>query len=94
MSVGGSVKELKTKEELDHVRQSGAPVILHFWASWCEASKHMDQVFSHLSTDFPHAHFFRVSFFVFFSFFCWVFSFCFFGWFCVLILSDRNRFLG
>lgn len=30
----------------------------------------------------------------FFPFFCWVFSFCFFGWFCVLILSDRNRFLG
>lgn len=54
------MKELKTKEELDNVRHSGAPVILHFWASWCEASKHMDQVFSHLSTDFPHAHFFRV----------------------------------
>ncbi|XP_044461698.1 monothiol glutaredoxin-S17 [Mangifera indica] len=57
---GGSVKELKSMEELDNVRQSGAPVILHFWASWCEASKHMDQVFSQLSTDFPNAHFFRV----------------------------------
>ncbi|KAL5772444.1 hypothetical protein ACOSP7_012043 [Xanthoceras sorbifolium] len=60
MSGSGSVKELKSKAELDNVRQSGAPVILHFWASWCEASKHMDQVFSHLSTDFPHGHFFRV----------------------------------
>ncbi|KAJ0016408.1 hypothetical protein Pint_10595 [Pistacia integerrima] len=57
---GGSVTELKSKEELDNVLQSGAPVILHFWASWCDASKHMDQVFSHLSTDFPNAHFFRV----------------------------------
>lgn len=70
---GGSVKELKSMEELDNVRQSGAPVILHFWASWCEASKHMDQVFSQLSTDFPNAHFFRVRFFIsdfdFFNFF-------------------------
>ncbi|XP_044496607.1 monothiol glutaredoxin-S17-like [Mangifera indica] len=57
---GGSVKELKSKEELDNVCQSGATVILHFWASWCEASNHMYQVFSHLSTDFPHAHFFTV----------------------------------
>lgn len=67
---GGSVKELKSKEELDNVCQSGATVILHFWASWCEASNHMYQVFSHLSTDFPHAHFFTVRFFLlFFKFF-------------------------
>ncbi|CAI9087472.1 OLC1v1021546C1 [Oldenlandia corymbosa var. corymbosa] len=58
----GSVKELQSKAALDKLlseNQSGA-VILHFWASWCEASKQMDQVFAHLSTDFPHAHFFRV----------------------------------
>ncbi|KAF8409281.1 hypothetical protein HHK36_005355 [Tetracentron sinense] len=58
--MGGSVKDLQSKEELANVLLTGAPVILHFWASWCEASKQMDQVFSHLSTDFPHAHFFRV----------------------------------
>ncbi|KAL4387022.1 hypothetical protein GQ457_09G002380 [Hibiscus cannabinus] len=57
---GGSVKDVKSKAELDGLRQSGAPVILHFWASWCEPSKHMDQVFSHLSTDFPNSHFLRV----------------------------------
>ncbi|XP_050213523.1 monothiol glutaredoxin-S17 [Mercurialis annua] len=57
---GGSVKDLKSKAELDTLNNGGAPVILHFWASWCDASKHMDQVFSHLSTDFPHAHFLRV----------------------------------
>ncbi|PRQ28920.1 putative peptide-N(4)-(N-acetyl-beta-glucosaminyl)asparagine amidase [Rosa chinensis] len=57
---GGSVKDVKSKQELDGLVQSGAPVVLHFWASWCEASKHMDEVFSHLSTDFPHAHFLRV----------------------------------
>ncbi|KAL2455311.1 Monothiol glutaredoxin-S17 [Forsythia ovata] len=57
---GGAVKEVKSKVELDQTIGEGSPVILHFWASWCEASKHMDQVFSHLSTDFPLAHFFRV----------------------------------
>ncbi|EXC18129.1 Monothiol glutaredoxin-S17 [Morus notabilis] len=58
--MGGTVKDVQSKQELDTLVRSGAPVILHFWASWCEASKHMDQVFSHLSIDFPHAHFFRV----------------------------------
>lgn len=58
--MGGSVKDLQSKEELDTVLSDGEPVILHFWASWCDASKQMDQVFSHLSTDFPSAHFFRV----------------------------------
>ncbi|XWS19587.1 hypothetical protein CRYUN_Cryun31cG0028300 [Craigia yunnanensis] len=57
---GGSVKDVKSKGEIDSLRQSGAPVVLHFWASWCDASKHMDQVFSHLSTDFPNSHFLRV----------------------------------
>lgn len=59
---GGSVKELQSKAELDKLlaENKGGAVILHFWASWCEASKQMDQVFSHLATDFPHAHFFRV----------------------------------
>nr|DAD20923.1 TPA_asm: hypothetical protein HUJ06_022386 [Nelumbo nucifera] len=58
--MGGSVKDLQSKQELDTVLHEGSPVILHFWASWCEASKQMDRLFSHLSTDFPHAHFFRV----------------------------------
>ncbi|PKI69321.1 hypothetical protein CRG98_010322, partial [Punica granatum] len=58
--MSGTVKEVKSKEELDGVVKTGAPTILHFWASWCDASKHMDQVFSHLSTDFPLSHFLRV----------------------------------
>lgn len=58
--MGGSVRDVQSKGELDDLVRTGAPVILHFWASWCDASKHMDQVFSHLSTDFPNAHFFRV----------------------------------
>lgn len=58
--MSGSVKDVQSKSELDGLLRSDALVILHFWASWCEASTHMDQVFSHLSTDFPHAHFLRV----------------------------------
>ncbi|GFY91864.1 thioredoxin family protein [Actinidia rufa] len=58
--MGGSVREVQSKGDLDRVLKEGSPVILHFWASWCDASKQMDQVFSHLSTDFPHAHFLRV----------------------------------
>ncbi|KAK7252161.1 hypothetical protein RIF29_35921 [Crotalaria pallida] len=57
---GGSVKDVKSKSELENLVRGGTPVILHFWASWCEASKHMDQVFSHLSTDFPNSLFLRV----------------------------------
>ncbi|GAA0174469.1 reductase [Lithospermum erythrorhizon] len=55
-----SIKDVHSKAELDKVLEDGKPVILHFWATWCEASKQMDQVFAHLSTDFPHAHFLRV----------------------------------
>ncbi|CAH9059987.1 unnamed protein product [Cuscuta europaea] len=58
--MGGVVKEFKSKEELNKVIADGSPAVVHFWATWCEASKHMDQVFSHLSTDFPHTHFLRV----------------------------------
>ncbi|KAF3796204.1 Monothiol glutaredoxin-S17 [Nymphaea thermarum] len=57
---GGSVKDLGSKAELDGILKEGQTIILHFWATWCEASKQMDQVFSHLSTDFPHARFYRV----------------------------------
>lgn len=59
-TMSGSVKDVKSKAELDALLRSDALVILHFWASWCDASNHMDQVFSHLATDFPHAHFLRV----------------------------------
>ncbi|XP_027346079.1 monothiol glutaredoxin-S17 isoform X1 [Abrus precatorius] len=58
--MSGTVKDVKLKGEIDEVVRSGSPVILHFWAPWCEASKHMDQLVSHLSTDFPLAHFLRV----------------------------------
>jgi Grx4 family monothiol glutaredoxin len=58
--MSGSVKDVQSKAELDNLVASGSPVIIHFWASWCEASKHMDKVFFHLSIDFPHAHFLRV----------------------------------
>lgn len=58
--MGSAVKDIKSKAELDEAVNGAFPVILHFWASWCEASKPMDQVFAHLAIDFPHARFFRV----------------------------------
>lgn len=58
--MGGSVKEVRSKQELDAAVGGGAPAALHFWAPWCDASKHMDQVFAQLSTDFPLAEFLRV----------------------------------
>ncbi|XP_043702687.1 monothiol glutaredoxin-S17 [Telopea speciosissima] len=56
----GTVKDLQSKKDLDDMVRQGSPIVLLFWASWCEASKHMNQLFTHLATDFPHAHFFRV----------------------------------
>ncbi|THG12696.1 hypothetical protein TEA_026823 [Camellia sinensis var. sinensis] len=57
--MGGSVRDMQSKGEVDSVMKDGSPVIIHFWAFWCQASKQMDQLFSHLSTDFPHSHFLR-----------------------------------
>ncbi|CAN7028858.1 unnamed protein product [Brassica oleracea var. botrytis] len=53
--MGGVVKDIASKSELDNLRQSGAPIALHLWASWCDASKQLDQVFSHFATDLPQA---------------------------------------
>ncbi|KAG9441044.1 hypothetical protein H6P81_016898 [Aristolochia fimbriata] len=58
--MGGSVMDVQLKEEIDNALREGGPVVMHFWASWCEASKQMDHVFSHLAVDYPHAKFFRV----------------------------------
>lgn len=58
---GGSVKDVVSKADLDNMIKQGQPIIIHFWASWCEPSKQMDKVLSHLSIDFPHAQFLRVS---------------------------------
>ncbi|CAL9146136.1 unnamed protein product [Musa hybrid cultivar] len=57
---GSGVKDIGSKADLDDALRGEAPVIVHFWAAWCAASKQMDQVFAHLAADFPHALFFRV----------------------------------
>ncbi|KAG0457556.1 hypothetical protein HPP92_022713 [Vanilla planifolia] len=56
----GGVKDVQSKADLDAALSGGGSVVIHFWAAWCAASKQMDQVFSHLSVDFPHVVFLRV----------------------------------
>ncbi|KAJ7543377.1 hypothetical protein O6H91_09G035000 [Diphasiastrum complanatum] len=57
-----SVKDVSSKADLDALvkQEGGAVVVLHFWASWCQASKQMDAVFAQLCTDASQAHFLRV----------------------------------
>ncbi|RWW21065.1 hypothetical protein BHE74_00026556 [Ensete ventricosum] len=74
-SGGVVVKDIGSKADLDDALRGAAPVVVHFWASWCAASKQMDQVFARLAADFPHALFFRVpasSTLSFFSFFVYL----------------------
>ncbi|KAL3688175.1 hypothetical protein R1sor_014484 [Riccia sorocarpa] len=60
MTTGWAVKNVESKAELDAAVAQGGPAFVHFWASWCEPSKHMDEVFAQLAVDTPYAHFFRV----------------------------------
>lgn len=55
-----SIKDLRSKVELDELLRDGAPAVLHFWASWCSASSQMDLVFAQLRSDNPHTLFYRV----------------------------------
>ncbi|KAL5225699.1 hypothetical protein ABZP36_012338 [Zizania latifolia] len=60
MASGGAVREVGSKAELEAAVGGARAAAVHFWAEWCEASKHMDEVFAHLAVDFPHAVFLRV----------------------------------
>lgn len=59
-SGSGAVREVGSRAELDAAVGGARAAAVHFWASWCEASKQMDEVFAHLAVDFPHALFLRV----------------------------------
>ncbi|KAJ4812028.1 Monothiol glutaredoxin-S17 protein [Rhynchospora pubera] len=59
----GNLKKIGSKEELEEAIHGVTPiVVVHFSESQCEASRQIDQVFSQLATDFPHALFLRVDF--------------------------------
>ena len=60
MASGGAVREVRSPAELEAAVAGVRAAAVHFWASWCEASKQMDEVFAHLAVDFPHAAFLRV----------------------------------
>ncbi|KAJ7524563.1 hypothetical protein O6H91_01G173800 [Diphasiastrum complanatum] len=55
-----SVKDVISKAHFDALLKEGDPAVLHFWASWCQASNQMDAVFTQLCTDTPQALFLRV----------------------------------
>ncbi|KAH7287719.1 hypothetical protein KP509_32G070700 [Ceratopteris richardii] len=58
--MAATVKDLRSKAELDEVLKKKGSAVLHFWASWCAASSQMDAVMSHLCTEHPKIDFFRV----------------------------------
>lgn len=58
--MGVAVKELRSKAQLEEALREKSSAALHFWASWCPASAQMDAIFSHLSSENPNTHFFRV----------------------------------
>ena len=60
MASGGAVREVRSPAELEAAVAGARAAAVHFWASWCEASKQMDEVFAHLAVDFPHTVFLRV----------------------------------
>ncbi|CAD6205486.1 unnamed protein product [Miscanthus lutarioriparius] len=60
MASGRAVREVRSPAELEAAVAGARAAAVHFWASWCEASKQMDEVFAHLAVDFPHAAFLRV----------------------------------
>lgn len=66
--MAGTVKKLESKDELDSILEAQKSnnnnnlelVVLHFGATWCEASQDMDSVIIQLSVDTPRAQFFQV----------------------------------
>ena len=63
------LKSVKSQEEFNaavgrHASGStpstAVTAAVHFWAEWCEPSKHMDTVFEQLASENPHANFVRV----------------------------------
>lgn len=53
-------RNVNSLKELEDALKSSQNVALHFWASWCEPSVHMDIVFEQLSVENPEDTFIRV----------------------------------
>lgn len=56
-----SVMEVNTDNFSQVVEQSGQPVIIDFYASWCQPCKKMSPIFEELSKEFKNVKFVKVN---------------------------------
>jgi thioredoxin 1 len=56
-----SLTNIQTQEEFDkQVLQSVDPVVIHFWAAWCDLCDDMDRFCVQLGQKFPNVKFYKV----------------------------------
>ncbi|GFR41865.1 hypothetical protein Agub_g2646 [Astrephomene gubernaculifera] len=49
----GAVVDVRSSKDLQAAIANDKPIVLHFWARWCEPCSHMDSVLTQLASDLP-----------------------------------------